>query len=127
MGVRRMIQECEFKIEKDIPIIKDARKGSKHTNPLYIIAQKMEIGDSIRFPLPEFVHANYNSRDKYSDEEWDDMISKEANYNYWSNAPKSLRRYLLELYGKGSVAERNLRNIPEEKTDESGVRVWRIK
>jgi len=127
MGVRRMIQECEFKIEKDIPIIKDARKGGKHTNPLYIIAQKMEIGDSIRFPLPEFVHANYDDRHKYSDEEFDDMLSKQANYNYWSNAPKSLRRYLIEIYGKGSVAERNLRNIPEEKTDESGVRVWRIK
>jgi len=127
MGVRRMIQECEFKIEKNIPIIKDARKGGKHTNPLYIIAQKMEIGDSIRFPLPEFVHANYDDRHKYSDEEFDDMLSKQANYNYWSNAPKSLRRYLIEIYGKGSVAERNLRNIPEEKTDESGVRVWRIK
>ena len=127
MGVRRMIQECEFKIEKNIPIIKDSRKGGKLTNPLYLIAKEMEIGDSIRFPLPEYAHANYEKRNEYSDNEWDNLLRKKAHFNYWSNAPKTLRRYLIELYGKGSVAERNLRNIPEEKTDESGVRVWRIK
>jgi len=117
----------DFKIEKNIPIVKDSRKGSKLTNPLYILAQKMKIGDSIRFPLPEFVFANEIKRDQYSDEEWKNLLEKEANFNYWSNAPKTLRRYLIELYGKGSSAERNLRNIPEEKTDQSGVRVWRIK
>ena len=122
-----MIQECEFKIEKNIPIIKDSRKGGKLTNPLYLIAKEMEIGDSIRFPLPEYAHANYEKRNEYSDNEWDNLLRKKADFNYWSNAPKTLRRYLIELYGKGSVAERNLRNIPEEKTDESGVRVWRIK
>jgi len=117
----------DFKIEKNVPLIKDSRKGSKLTNPLYLIAKKMEIGDSIKFPLPEFVHANYVKRDEYTDDEWNDALKKEANFNYWNNAPKTLRRYLIELYGKGSVAERNLCNIPEEKTNESGVRVWRIK
>jgi len=110
-----------------VPLIKDSRKGGKLTNPLYLIAKKMEIGDSIKFPLPEFAHANYVKRDEYTDDEWNDALKKEANFNYWNNAPKTLRRYLIELYGKGSVAERNLCNIPEEKTNESGVRVWRIK
>ena len=117
----------DFKIEKNIPIIRDSRKGSKLTNPLYLVAKEMTIGDSVRFPLPEFAHANYVQRDKYSDDEWNDLLDKEANFNYWKNAPVNLRRYLTELYGKGSSAVRSLCNIPEEKTDQSGVRVWRIK
>ena len=35
----------DFKIEKNVPLIKDSRKGGKLTNPLYLIAKKMEIGD----------------------------------------------------------------------------------
>ena len=117
----------DFKIEKNVPIIKDARKGQKYTNPLYLIAQEMEIGDSIRFPLPEYVHVNYKKRDEYSNEEWEDLLNKKCDFDYYSNSPKSLRRYLIELYGQGSVAERSLKNIPEEKTNKDGVRVWRIK
>ena len=55
------------------------------------------------------------------------IISKKFDFDYYSNSPKSLRRYLIELYGQGAVAERSLKNIPEEKTNKDGVRVWRIK
>ncbi len=112
-----MSEDC--KIEINVPLIKDSRKGGKLTNPLYLIAKKMEIGDSIKFPLPEFAHANYVKRDEYTDDEWNDALKKEANFNYWNNALKTLRRYLIELYGKGSVAERNLYNIPEKKKNAS--------
>jgi len=38
-----------------------------------------------------------------------------------------LRRYLNDLYGKGSGAIRSLNNLPNENSNEIGARVWRIK
>ena len=116
----------EYKIEKNIPITKDARKGSKLTNPLYQIAQDMKIGDSVKFNFKDFPGVENVTWDV------DKKIEHSQKMRVWEksmNAPKTLRRYLIELYGKGSVATRDLYNIPEEslKENERGVRVWRIK
>ena len=116
----------EYKIEKNIPITKDARKGNKLTNPLYQLAQQMKVGDSVKFLFKEFPGLENKN---WSDEEHIIHRKKMYDWEYSKNAPKTLRRYLIELYGKGSASERNLWNIPEEeiKTNQEGVRVWRIK
>tara|TARA_R110000796_G_C14196782_1_gene391297 strand:+ start:75 stop:440 length:366 start_codon:yes stop_codon:yes gene_type:complete len=121
-----MIQENKFKIEKNIPLIKDSRKGSKLTNPLYQLAESMKVGDSVKFLFKEFPGIENKDWDT------DKAIEHRRKMYAWEssrNAPKTLRRYLIELYGKSCVAERNLWNIPEEEitTNENGVRVWRIK
>lgn len=116
----------EYKIEKNIPILKDARKGSKLINPLYQVAQDMKIGDSVKFNFKDFPGIeNINWDEDKKIEHGQKMREFEKSLN----APKTLRRYLIELYGKGSAATRDLFNIPEEtlKENERGVRVWRIK
>ncbi len=116
----------DFKIEKNVPLIKDSRKGGKLTNPLYQIAQDMKIGDSVKFNFKDFPGVENVTWDI------DKKFEHSQKMRVWEkslNAPKTLRRYLIELCGKGSVATRDLYNIPEEslKENERGVRVWRIK
>ena len=113
-----------MEIEKNIPILKDARKGSKLTNPLYKIAQKMKVGDSVKLifledPGIESPNSNFEELLEY----------RKKNYAYEDsvNAPNTLRRYLNDLYGKGSGAIRSLNNLPNENSNEIGARVWRIK
>ena len=95
---------CLIKIEKNIPYTKDPRVRNKYHNPLYLLAKKMEVGDSVKINFPE--HTNEN----------------EHRLDIW-NKHKNLKRYLLELYGKGSVVIRDCSNIGEK----GGYRVWRIK
>ena len=96
---------CLIKIEKNIPYTKDPRVRDKYYNPLYLLAKKMEIGDSVKINLPDYTNENANRSD------------------IW-NKHLNLKRYLLELYGKGSVVIRNCSNIGEKG---GGWRVWRIK
>ena len=115
-----------YQIEKNVSFEKDSRKGRKLTNPLYQLAQEMKIGDSVKFVFEEFPGIEKHD---FTHEEKIKHWQQESKYNNSVNAPKNFRRYLIELYGKGSVAERNIYNIPDEeiKDGESGVRVWRIK
>jgi len=115
-----------YQIEKNVTLIKDARKGSKFANPLYQLAEEMKIGDSVRFNFSEF--PGLPKKDLTLDESIEHN-RQEREYEKTFNAPKKFKRYMIELHGKGSVAERNIYNIPGEeiKDGESGVRVWRIK
>ena len=113
-----------IKIEKNIPIVKDARKGSKLRNPLYKIAQKMKVGDSVKLIFledPGIENPSFNLNES--------LEYRKKNYAYEDsvNAPNTLRRYLNDLYGKGSGAIRSLNNIPNENSKEIGARVWRVK
>lgn len=114
----------EYKIEKNIPIVKDSRKGSKLTNPLYLIAKKMKVGDSVKLIA---LDDPGEIQEDFTLEQQLEFRQKTYDYEDSLNAPNNLRRYLNELYGKGSGAIRSLCNIPNENTNQRGARVWRIK
>ena len=113
-----------IKIDKNIPIEEDPRKGSKLTNPLYDTAKKMEIGDSVKFIYLEFPGLE---KENCTLDELREHRQKTYDWENSRNAPNTLRRYLNDLYGKGSGAVRSLKNIPSENSDENGARVWRVK
>ena len=72
----------------------------------------MKIGDSVRFNFSEF--PGLPKKDFTLDESIEHN-RQEREYEKTFNAPKKFKRYMIELHGKGSVAERNIYNIPGEE------------